>query len=619
MRRRLRKNLFDFLSIAFILVLLIFSIIKWFIYPIFVDIYYHMGVMEGFNITGGVVVNSFWEFAPFGRPHLYPPLLHIFMLFLLKLGFKEIFIARFTSFIMFPLTLFTLWYVLREIFDSETALYSVIFLGSLSYFFWQSSVTSAASLTQIIGLFVWYSIEKNKKFASALLMTLMLYSHLTLSHLYVFSFFLYSFFKKGKERKFILLSILVSYILFSPWLFNIISNFEYLNLRSPSMDKLHYIHIILWIFALFGIFFSVKKKRRYIFPLLLLISLAPIIFLYPDRFWNAHSFIPLSILAGVGLSSLRRWSEKNLNPTYHKNSICFIRIAIFILILSISLSDSILVFGKNKLRIEKAPSTIIALITAERGNVSVRGPRGTLLTEENIRLVNFLKENTDEHDTIFIQNGILSNLITGLGKRFGSSGMFHEVKPYRYPKPEDCSIVLIPVSHKTPTNFLNNNHFREIGEVSGYKIFKNTDAVPQIEVEKPVISTSFAFVLVFLFLSISFYDTVRKNRKDFKILMTFLVIFFLLILLLSFYDPSIKPVSEAVERPSRFKGINRVEIQRKLDALKIIIERGKFTAEERNKLSKFLTFIEKDLMKGKMAEANKKLEYILNKIFPKHP
>ena len=619
MRRRLRKNLFDFLSIAFILVLAIFSIIKWFIYPIFVDIYYHMGVMEGFNIAGGVVVNSFWEFAPFGRPHLYPPLLHIFMLFLLKLGFKEIFIARFTSFIMFPLTLFTLWYVLREIFDSETALYSVIFLGSLSYFFWQSSVTSAASLTQIIGLFVWYSIEKNKKIASALLMTLMLYSHLTLSHLYIFSFFLYSFFKKGKERKFILLSILVSYILFSPWLFNIVSNLEYLNLRSPSMDKLHYIHIILWIFALFGIFFSVKKKRRYIFPLLLLISLTPIILMYPDRFWNAHSFIPLSILAGVGLSSLRRWGEKNLNPAYHKNSICFIRIAILVLILSISLSDPILVFGKKKLHTERAPSTIIALITANKGNVSVRGPRGTMLTEKNIKLVNFLKENTKEHDTIFIQNGILSNLITGLGKRFGSSGMFHEVKPYKYPKPEDCNIILLPVLQETSANFLNKDYFKEIGEVSGYKIFKNTHKVSQVKVENPVVSTSFVFILLFLFLSLSFYDIARGNRNGFKILTLFLVIVFLLVFSLSLYDPNVKPVSEAFVRPSRFKGINRVEIQRKLDALKIIIERGKFTAEERDKLSKFLTFIERDLMKGKIAEANKKLEYLLNKIFPKHP
>ena len=275
-------------------------------------------------------------------------------------------------------------------------------------------------------------------------------------------------------------------------------------------------------------------------------------------------------------------------------------------------------FGKNKLRIEKAPSTMTALITAERGNVSVRGPRGTLLTEENIKLVNFLKENTDEHDTIFIQNGILSNLITGLSKRFGSSGMFHEVKLYRYPKPEDCGIVLIPVSHKTPTNFLNNNHFREIGEVSGYKIFKNTDAVPQIEVEKPVISTSFAFVLVFLFLSISFYDMVRKNRKDFKILMTFLVIFFLLVLLLSFYDPSIKPVSDNIKRVPLNKGATRIEIQRKLDALRIIIERGNFTAEEKDKLRKFLTFIERDLMKGRIIEANRKLELILDKIFPKH-
>src|SRR3989338_10814800 len=49
----------------------------WDTYPRFLDSYYHLAVIQGFRQHGGVALHAFWESAPAGRPHLYPPLFHL--------------------------------------------------------------------------------------------------------------------------------------------------------------------------------------------------------------------------------------------------------------------------------------------------------------------------------------------------------------------------------------------------------------------------------------------------------------------------------------------------------------------------------------------------------------
>jgi hypothetical protein len=41
-------------------------------FPFFLDIYYHLNVMRGFDSAGGVVNWAFWELAPSGQPLINP-------------------------------------------------------------------------------------------------------------------------------------------------------------------------------------------------------------------------------------------------------------------------------------------------------------------------------------------------------------------------------------------------------------------------------------------------------------------------------------------------------------------------------------------------------------------
>ncbi len=45
----------DFISLVYIAFLIVLLIIRWHIFPVFIDIYYHLAVMQGYNLAGGLL------------------------------------------------------------------------------------------------------------------------------------------------------------------------------------------------------------------------------------------------------------------------------------------------------------------------------------------------------------------------------------------------------------------------------------------------------------------------------------------------------------------------------------------------------------------------------------
>ena len=72
-----RPCVWDALSVALIAAACVLMIVRRDIFPIFQDIYYHLAVARSFLQAGGVSTVDFLQYAPFGRPNLYPPLYHV--------------------------------------------------------------------------------------------------------------------------------------------------------------------------------------------------------------------------------------------------------------------------------------------------------------------------------------------------------------------------------------------------------------------------------------------------------------------------------------------------------------------------------------------------------------
>jgi len=55
-----KLNRYDLLALGIIVVSTLLSLKRLNIFPVFVDIFYHMSTAKGFDIAGGVVLHDFW-------------------------------------------------------------------------------------------------------------------------------------------------------------------------------------------------------------------------------------------------------------------------------------------------------------------------------------------------------------------------------------------------------------------------------------------------------------------------------------------------------------------------------------------------------------------------------
>jgi hypothetical protein len=298
-----RFELFDALSLGLIVFLIALALSYWHKFPVHMDSFYHMGVTAGYARAGGIALHSFWEYAPAGRAQLYPPLLHVTMFALDKIGLSMVSVGRLVSFAAFPLILLSGWYGMRALFSSRTALYSTVVLSSCYLLFWHSAVESAASLVLILTPLVFVAIDRDRKVAAALLLALALYSHLTLCHLVALGLFIYAVHRRELFKR-ILMVLGGAYLLWLPWGIHILVNRASLSIDSAGTSGGVTVHVLIWTVALAGFVYCYFKKGKYYLLPSFLLGFIPIIFFYPDRFWNAHGFVPLAMLGGVALSAL---------------------------------------------------------------------------------------------------------------------------------------------------------------------------------------------------------------------------------------------------------------------------------------------------------------------------
>ncbi|MFH1150835.1 MAG: glycosyltransferase [Actinomycetota bacterium] len=318
-REALRRfDVYDGLAFALIAIVLCLALAYWSKYPVHMDTYYHMGVTSGYARAGGVALHSFWEFAPAGRAQLYPPLLHIIMFALTGLGLSTLSAGRLVAFAAFPLIAFTTWYCMRRLFSSRTAFYTTVLICSCYLLFWHSAVESAASLVLVLTPLIFVAVERNRRIAAAVLLALALYSHLTLGHLVAFALLIYAVHRRENFKE-IAVVLVGAYLLWLPWGIHILANYRSLSFSSPTGGGIS-IHVLIWLVALAGFVYCYFKKGRYYLLPSFLLGFVPIAFFYPDRFWNAHVFMPLAMLGGVALSGLQGFLGERASSLLHSRT-----------------------------------------------------------------------------------------------------------------------------------------------------------------------------------------------------------------------------------------------------------------------------------------------------------
>ncbi|MHC1605509.1 MAG: hypothetical protein ACXQTP_06040 [Candidatus Methanofastidiosia archaeon] len=97
--------------------------------PNVIDLWYHLAVSRKILELGTIPLWDFWEFAPAGRPHLYPPFFHLIIAAIARTPENVVDAGRYMQALIYPSALATTWYMARKFFGSKIAALSVFFLS----------------------------------------------------------------------------------------------------------------------------------------------------------------------------------------------------------------------------------------------------------------------------------------------------------------------------------------------------------------------------------------------------------------------------------------------------------------------------------------------------------
>jgi hypothetical protein len=412
---RIRRG-YDWVSIAIIILFfaLLFRIRAQL--PIFSDSWYHLSVIRAFS-ERGIGLHAWWEFAPFGRPHLYPPLFHVVNLAVLRatsLGLLDL--ARLYDVVTFPLVLAAGWLAARNLFGAKAAFLTLLLLSlNIGLLFSCSLIMMPATYALLLWPFLHIFVLRKHWLVAALLLSAIGYIHFGAASVAAASLLILSLFKKEYLRP-SLLAMAVAIAIYSPWLAHLYQNREFLH---SGMAKLPiFIPVFTLVGAILGIVAAVRNPEKESLAVLSMM-LASCVFLFTlrERFWTYGGFL-FAILGGYGIE---RCASRH------------IKAAILILIVSCASITPFLKPPRMKLALPMpfqttpfiAPTPFLAL--AHWQNPEAAAKISAAVPPEINALAKWIAENVAEDEVILTNDRLLGGCIFPLTGRKTTSGLWSEI------------------------------------------------------------------------------------------------------------------------------------------------------------------------------------------------
>ncbi len=160
---------------------------------------------------------AWWEYAPQGRPHLYPPLLHV-LVALLSLPFDRDVEEgmRILQVFVLPGTLLSTWYLGRWLFDARRGFIAMLLVG-MGFFLVALALFALPSvLANVMLPFLLILFLKRRFWPVMVLMALLLYAHLGVGVLALTGLLLFSLWHR-EYLLFYLSTLVLAIVLALPW------------------------------------------------------------------------------------------------------------------------------------------------------------------------------------------------------------------------------------------------------------------------------------------------------------------------------------------------------------------------------------------------------------------
>ncbi len=296
-------RVWNFIAAMLLLAISVLCAAQWYAFPYFLDSYYHLAVIQGFREAGGPVTHAFWEAAPEGHPHLYPPLFHLLWLPFNLLHMPPILMARIWSWTALPLLLAIVWRVLSRITTARAACLALISV-STPYIFFLSTVNNLpATLALAAGLGLMLALNRNRPVAGGLLLGFTFLLHAGIPWLLLSSLVIFTFLEPS-YRKTAWIMIGVGLLASSPWLLHQFRHLSAIQFHHRGEDRFLDTPPVLLILGLIGLKLAWNRTGITRFYVALAIGFLPMAFLYRFRYFSAQGLFPWLLLAGLTLDRL---------------------------------------------------------------------------------------------------------------------------------------------------------------------------------------------------------------------------------------------------------------------------------------------------------------------------
>jgi hypothetical protein len=375
------------------------------------DGWYHMAVARKIIELGKIPLWDTWEFQPVGRPHLYPPLLHILIAFFSKDADHVVEGAKVLQIILYPAALLTSWYFARLLFSSKVAFIALIILSMDATFLLIFIGVMPSSLVNLFFPLLLLAFLSKRLGWSVFFMVLCLYSHLSFPFLLLVCLLVLSYKYRtyfSFYRKFVVLSL----IFYLPWALRVFLFRDFLRsfatvVGNPILGLIIGM-FLLQIFNPVFLYFGVKGLKqssginrdlvKYI-----LIGFLPALIFYGGRYWF-HTAPFWAIFIAL---YLQKWITSRK------------RVALLLLFGLVPMP--LIAIG-----VPGGGSPILPSITALDGAVGLYflnfGPN-----ETDLELKAFIEQNTDPNQIIHVDEPSLADRIVVLTGRPVDNGMWFEV------------------------------------------------------------------------------------------------------------------------------------------------------------------------------------------------
>lgn len=278
----------------------------WPLLPYFLDSYYHLAVIGGFRDAGGLALHAFWEAAPEGRPHLYPPLFHLIFLHGALLKIDPITLARFWTWLCPPLLLAAAWLACSRVFGARLACLALISL-TLPYSFFLATLNyPPASFVLVIAFGILLALHRRRPLAGGLLLAAAFWLHAGLPWLLALSLLLYGLVERthrGTCWRILLIGLLGA----SPWLAHLYRHLPMIQFQPRGEDRFLDLPVAMILLGILGLLPAWRQGGLARLPVCMAAGFLPMLLAgYRFRFFAAQGAFPFLLLAAFALDRIVR-------------------------------------------------------------------------------------------------------------------------------------------------------------------------------------------------------------------------------------------------------------------------------------------------------------------------